>query len=184
MDAPVWIGAGGILGALAACWALLWIVLNRRHGIRSWAPGVAMLASATVCLPLVSSSAWLLQAASLVSRAEAGTKLATVAELQRAAYEPLVAMGLGLLFVGIGAVLAHNRWVSSERDARWSMPIVAVVIAALALGGWLLAALAVSAGAKSLGTGLLLAVVMSGWVDLLLVLAYCGTVAVRSWRAA
>jgi hypothetical protein len=181
MNAPLWIGAGGVLGALAAIWAVTILVVFGRSGGARWRPHAAVLASLAVVLPLLTSSLWLIQAPVVVARATPGAKLDAVAVAQRLAFEPVVVVVAALLLIGLATAVRGR--AGSEGEA-WlgagAIGFAAAAVTATWLGGLLLAL----AGFRALAVMLWLATLVEAWLALFGALAHGVTGAIRTWRAA
>ena len=165
----------------AALWAVVWVLVHGRSGAARWQQTVTVLASLVLALPLASSSSWLLQAQAVVGRAEPGGKLEAVAAVQRAAYEPLAVVVVGLCIVAVTAATLGRREVASES---W---LGAGLIGGTSLctaATWGTAVLLAGLGMRPLAMTLWLLAALGAWVVALGALAYGLASGVRTARAA
>ena len=181
MNAPLWIGAGGVLGALAAIWAVTILVVFGRAGGPRWRPRAAVFAALAVVLPLLTSSLWLIQAPVVVARATPGAKLDAVAVAQRLAFEPVVVVVAALVLVGLAAAVRGRAGPEGEA---WLEAGAAGFAALAVIVTWLGGLLLALAGFRTLAVLLWLVTVVEAWAVLCGAIAHGVLEAVRTWRAA
>ncbi len=182
----MWMGAGGVLALFLSIWVWVWALGSAAGRPPShWGPRLSMMSAVVLALPLVSSSALLLQRERLVTLARPDERTELAASIDASGGETTILLAL----LGLGLILVA--WYLSRRSSSarskvapsWSVPVLASILTLAALAAWSLAQLAQPLGLAPLTSTFWLVALGSGWATTVLGILYGMGVAVAALRA-